>query len=35
MTDFGGFPSSVIEGIYRETDMTLNTSRRNVIAESG
>ncbi|MEX1175346.1 MAG: LpqN/LpqT family lipoprotein, partial [Mycobacterium sp.] len=35
MADFGGFPSSVIDGIYRETDMTLNTSRRNVIAESG
>ena len=35
MAAFGGFPSSVIEGIYRENDMTLNTSRRNVIAESG
>ena len=35
MADFGGFPSSVIDGIYRDNDMTLNTSRRNVIAESG
>jgi len=35
MADFGGFPSSIIEGTYRDTDMTLNTSRRNVIAQSG
>ena len=35
MADFGGFPSSVIEGTYRDGDMTLNTSRRNVIAISG
>jgi hypothetical protein len=35
MTDFGGFPSSVIEGTYRDGDMLLNTSRRNVIATSG
>ena len=35
MADFAGFPSSVIEGTYREGDMTLNTSRRNVIATSG
>jgi hypothetical protein len=33
--DFGGFPSSIIEGTYRENDMTLNTSRRHVIATSG
>jgi hypothetical protein len=33
--DFGGFPSTVIEGTYRQNDMTLNTSRRNVIATSG
>ena len=33
--DFGGFPSSIIEGTYRQNDMTLNTSRRNVIATSG
>lgn len=35
MADFGGFPSSVIEGTYRDGDMTLNTSRRHVIATSG
>ena len=35
MTDFGGFPSSIVEGTYRDGDMTLNTSRRNVIATSG
>jgi Probable lipoprotein LpqN len=33
--DFDGFPSSIIEGTYRENDMTLNTSRRHVIATSG
>ena len=33
--DFGGFPSSIIEGTNRQNDMTLNTSRRNVIATSG
>ncbi|BBY27176.1 LpqN/LpqT family lipoprotein [Mycolicibacterium sediminis] len=35
MADFGGMPSSVIEGTYRQNNMTLNTSRRNVIAQSG
>ncbi len=35
MADFGGFPSSIIEGAYRENEMTLNTSRRHVIATSG
>jgi len=35
MVDFGGFPSSVIGGTYRENDQTLNTTRRHVIAESG
>ncbi|HET7073688.1 MAG TPA: LpqN/LpqT family lipoprotein [Mycobacterium sp.] len=35
MADFGGFPSSIIEGTYRDGDITLNTSRRNVIATSG
>ena len=35
MSDFGGFPSSNIEGTYRDGDMTLNTSRRHVIATSG
>jgi hypothetical protein len=33
--DFGGMPSSVIEGTYRENSMTLNTSRRHVIAYVG
>lgn len=35
LADYGGFPSSVIEGTYRQNDMTLNTSRRHVIASSG
>ncbi len=35
MADFGGFPSSVIDGTYRDGDMTLNTSQRHVIATSG
>lgn len=35
MADFGGFPSSVIGGTYRENDVTLNTSRRHLIAQSG
>ena len=33
--DFDGFPSSIIEGTYRQDDMTLNTARRHVIASSG
>jgi hypothetical protein len=33
--DFLGFPSSIIEGTYRQNDMTLNTSRRHIIASSG
>ncbi|WP_445167808.1 LpqN/LpqT family lipoprotein [Mycolicibacterium sp. Dal123E01] len=35
LADFGGFPSSIIEGTYRENDLTLNTSRRHVIVQSG
>jgi Probable lipoprotein LpqN len=35
IADFGGFPSSIIEGTYREGDIMLNTSRRHVIATSG
>ena len=35
MADFGGFPSAIIEGTYRENDQTLNTSRRYVIVPSG
>jgi hypothetical protein len=31
LADFNGFPSSVIEGTYRDADMTLNTSSRHVI----
>ncbi|MCV7282290.1 LpqN/LpqT family lipoprotein [Mycolicibacterium flavescens] len=33
--DHGGMPSSLIEGTYRENSMTLNTSRRHVIATAG
>lgn len=32
---FGGMPSALIEGTYRENNMTLNTSRRHVIATAG
>ncbi|KAA8964311.1 LpqN/LpqT family lipoprotein [Mycobacterium sp.] len=35
LADFDGFPSSIIEGTYRENDMTLNTSRRHVITTAG
>jgi Probable lipoprotein LpqN len=35
LADFNGSPSSIIEGTYRENDMTLNTSRRHVIVASG
>lgn len=35
LATFNGMPSSLIEGTYRENSMTLNTSRRHVIAESG
>ncbi|MFY2859204.1 LpqN/LpqT family lipoprotein [Mycobacterium sp. THU-M104] len=35
LADFDGFPSSVIEGVYRDGDMMLNTSRRHMIATSG
>jgi hypothetical protein len=35
LADFGGMPSSVIEGTYRENNMTLNTSRRHIIASAG
>lgn len=35
LADFGGFPSSLIEGTYRQGDMTLNTSQRHVIAAAG
>lgn len=35
LADFGGFPSSMIEGAYRQNDMMLSTSRRHVIANVG
>jgi hypothetical protein len=35
LADFGGMPSSVIEGTYRENSMTMNASRRHVIATAG
>lgn len=35
LAEFGGFPSSLIEGTYRENDMTLNTYQRDVIATAG
>ena len=35
MAPFGGFPSSVITGTYRDNDVTVNTSKRYVIAQSG
>ena len=35
LAEDGGFPSSVIEGAYRQNDMVLNTSRRHVIATVG
>jgi hypothetical protein len=35
LADFAGMPSSVIEGTCRENSMTLNTSRRHLIATAG
>lgn len=35
LADFGAMPSSFIEGTYRQNNMTLNSSRRHVIAQSG
>ncbi|MCH9729271.1 MAG: LpqN/LpqT family lipoprotein [Actinomycetia bacterium] len=35
LASYGGMPSSMIEGTYRENALTLNTSRRHVIATSG
>jgi probable lipoprotein LpqN len=35
LADFNGSPSSIIEGTYRENQMTVNTSRRHVIVTSG
>jgi hypothetical protein len=35
LADFNGMPSSIIEGTFRQNNMTLNTSRRHVIATVG
>ena len=35
LADYNGSPSSLIEGTYRQNEMTLNTSRRHVIVTSG
>lgn len=35
LAEFGGMPSSVIEGTYRENNMSLNTSRRHTVATAG
>ncbi|BBY18613.1 hypothetical protein MLIT_42050 [Mycolicibacterium litorale] len=35
LAPYDGMPSSLIEGTYRENSMTLNTSRRHLIASSG
>lgn len=35
IAEVGGVPTSIIEGTYRENNMTLNTSRRHIIATSG
>lgn len=35
LIDYNGSPSSLIEGTYRQNEMTLNTSRRHVIVKSG
>ena len=35
LAGFDGFPSSLVEGTYRQNEIVLNTSRRHVIASSG
>jgi hypothetical protein len=35
LADYNGSASSIIEGTYRQNEMTLNTSKRNVIVTSG
>jgi hypothetical protein len=35
LADYNGSPSALIEGTYRQNEMTLNTSRRHVIVTSG
>jgi hypothetical protein len=35
LADYNGSPSALIEGTFRQNEMTLNTSRRHVIVTSG
>ena len=35
LADYGGMPSAAIEGTYRQNNVTLNTSKRHIIATSG
>ncbi len=35
LVDYNGAPSALIEGTFRQNEMTLNTSRRHVIVTSG
>nr|WP_313777546.1 LpqN/LpqT family lipoprotein [Mycobacterium sp.] len=35
IAEINGVPTSIIEGTYRENNMTLNTSKRHIIATSG
>lgn len=35
LAEFGGMPSAMIEGSYRENNMSLNTARRHTIATAG
>ena len=35
LADFGGMPSAMIEGTYRDNNMTLNTSRRHTLSAAG
>ncbi len=35
LADFGGLPSAMIEGAYRDNNMSLNTARRHTIATAG
>ena len=35
MAEFNGFPSSAIDGTYRDAEETLNTARRHVIVQAG
>ena len=35
LADFGGMPSAMIEGTYRDNNMTLNTARRHTLSAVG